>query len=91
MATTQGIKLDETTQKRLKDLAEKRRRSPHWLMRTAIEDYLTREEQYEKEKAEDLAEYEEYLMTGKAIDNSLVTVWLEELARGKKKPWPKQK
>jgi predicted transcriptional regulator len=91
MATTQGIKLDEETQKRLKALAEKRRRSPHWIMRDAVERYLTQEEQYELEKTEDLAEYEDYLVTGKAIDNTEVSVWLEELAHGKKTPWPKQK
>jgi predicted DNA-binding protein len=56
---TQGIKLDNATQARLKALAIKRDRSPHWLMRTAIERYLAQEEQYEKEKAEDMAAYEE--------------------------------
>ena len=91
MATTQGIKLDESTQARLRTLAEKRKRSPHWLMRTAIEDYLKREEQYELEKAEDIAEYENYVLTGNAIDNEQVTRWLEDLTQGKKSPWPKQK
>jgi len=91
MATTQGIKLDEETQKRLKALAEKRRRSPHWIMRDAVERYLTEEELYEQEKAEDLAEFEDYLVTGKAIDNAEVSVWLEELAHGKKTSWSKQK
>lgn len=58
MPTTQGIKLNENTQTRLKALAEKRKRSPHWLMRTAIEDYLKHEEQYETEKAEEAARWE---------------------------------
>jgi len=88
MTTTQGIKLDENTQARLKALAEKRQRSPHWLMRNAIEDYLKREEQYEAEKAEDMAEYEEYVRTGKAIDNKKVLSWLNDLANGKNTPWP---
>ncbi len=88
MSTTQGIKLDDDTQTRLKSLAVKRNRTPHWLMRSAIEDYLNREEQYEAEKAEDIAEYEDYILTGKAIDNARVTVWLNELAQGKKSPWP---
>ena len=51
MSTTQGIKLDDNTQARLKSLAEKRKRTPHWLMRSAIEDYLNREERYEAEKS----------------------------------------
>ncbi len=91
MSTTQGIKLDEETSRRLKALAEERNRSAHWLMRAAITDYLDREERYEQEKKEDMAEYEEYLLTGKAIDNETVTEWLNTLAHGKKAPWPKQK
>jgi predicted transcriptional regulator len=45
MAIIQGIKLDDETQRHLKALVVKRDRSPHWLMRTAIENYLAREEQ----------------------------------------------
>lgn len=60
-------------------------------MRNAIERYLTEEEQYEREKAEDMAEYEEYLLTGKAVDNETVSAWLNELAHGKNAPWPRQK
>jgi len=89
MPTTQGIKLDDNTQTRIKSLAGIKHRSPHWLMRTAIEDYLEREERYEMEKEEDMAEYEDYLLTGKAIDNATVLAWLDELAHGKNKPWPK--
>ncbi len=89
MSTSQGIKLDDNVRQRLKTLAEKRGRSPHWIMRTAIEDYLKREEQYEVEKAEDMAEYEEYVRTGNAIDNKKVLSWLNDLASGKNTPWPK--
>lgn len=45
MAAT-GITLDEHTRLRLKRLGEQRERSPHWLMRTAILEYLDREERY---------------------------------------------
>ncbi|MGH7195340.1 MAG: CopG family ribbon-helix-helix protein [Candidatus Saccharimonadales bacterium] len=72
MSTTQGIKLDDDTRQRLRALAEKKKRSPHWLMRSAIEDYLQREEQFEKDKAEDMARWENYLITGKAIDHEKV-------------------
>jgi len=87
MATSQGIKLDDNTRKRLKDLAEKRNRSPHWLMRTAIEGYLEREEQYEAEKAEDMARWEQYLITGKAIKHEKVKEWLKDLSSGKQRKW----
>jgi predicted transcriptional regulator len=87
MATTQGIKLDDDTRTRLRALAEMKKRSPHWLMRTAIEDYLQREEQYEKEKAEDMARWENYLLTGEAIDNKAAKKWLRDLSEGKNTPW----
>jgi hypothetical protein len=59
-------------------------------MRDALQRYLAEEEHYEREKAEDLAEYEDYLVTGKAIDNETVVSWLSELTSGKT-AWPKQK
>lgn len=91
MSTTQAIKLDDDTSTRLKALANQRNRSAHWLMRDALQRYLVEEERYEREKAEDLAEYEDYLLTGKAIDNETVASWLNELANGKKTAWSKQK
>lgn len=87
MSTTQAIKLDDETSERLKSLAQQRNRSAHWLMREALERYLNEEERYEREKAEDLAAYEEYLETGNAIDNEEVVAWLNELAKGKNTPW----
>ena len=91
MSSTQAIKLDDETSNRLKILAQQRNRSAHWLMRDALQRYLAEEERYEREKAEDLAEYEDYLVTGKAIDNETVASWLNELTSGKKTAWPKQK
>lgn len=87
MASTQGIKLDDDVRIRLKSLAETKKRTPHWLMRTAIEDYLNREELYEKEKAEDMARWENYLITGKAIENEKVVAWLNDLSKGKPRKW----
>lgn len=87
MTNTQGIKLDEQTQKRLKALADQRDRSPHWLMRTAIANYLDREEQYEREKSEDMKRWEQFELTGQVIDNVDVSHWLEKLASGKNEPW----
>ena len=87
MSTTQAIKLDDETNNRLKVLAQQRNRSAHWLLRDALQRYLTEEERYEREKAEDLAAYEEYLETGNAIENDEVVAWLNELAKGKNIPW----
>lgn len=87
MANTQGIKLDDQTRQRLKALALKRDRSPHWLMKAAIEDYLDREEHYEREKAEDLQRWEQFELDGVSIDHTDVEPWLNQLADGKYTPW----
>ena len=39
-----SIKIDEDTKVRVKRLADARHRTPHWLMREAINQYLEREE-----------------------------------------------
>lgn len=91
MSSTQAIKLDDETSNRLRTLAQQRNRSAHWLMRDALQRYLAEEERYEREKAEDLAEYEDYLFTGKAIDSETVASWLNQLTSGKQTAWPKQK
>jgi len=41
---SKAVKLDETTCDRLKALGESRQRTPHWLMREAIRQFLDREE-----------------------------------------------
>jgi predicted transcriptional regulator len=82
MSTTQGIKLDEETTKRLKTLAQQRSRSAHWLMRAAILDYLDREEILEKEKKEDMERWERYVFTGKAISEEEAELRLKSLIKG---------
>ena len=88
MSTTQGVKLDEETRKRLAALGELRDRTPHWLMREAIHSYLEREERYEHEKREDMAEWEDFMLTGAGIDGDRMEAWLEQLAQGKDAPCP---
>jgi predicted transcriptional regulator len=82
MSTTQGIKLDEETTNRLKTLAQQRSRSAHWVMRTAILDYLDREERYEKERQEDAERWEHYVLTGKAISEEKAESRLKKLIKG---------
>lgn len=89
MPATQGVKLDKDVINRLKTLGQIRQRTPHWLMKTAIETYLEREERSEREKAEDMARWEQYQLTGKAIPQAVVTDWLANLAQGKVVPCPK--
>ncbi len=76
---TMGVKLDEEVRERLKKLGASKQRSPHFLMKTAIEEYLEREEMYERERQEDLERWEKYQKTGKSISNQAMMEWLDEL------------
>jgi len=83
MSQTKGVKLDDTTPQRLVALAHICDRSPHWLMCKAIETFLEREENYEREKREDMERWERYQLTGEAIPHEKASAWLENLAQGK--------
>lgn len=89
MTTTQVVKLDESTCQLLKVLGKLRDRSPHWLMRTAIEKFLEEEERYKREKHEDMERWEQYQLTGNAVPHEKVSRWLNDLASGKETPCPK--
>ena len=89
LSKTQGIKLDDSVRHRLKQLGERRGRTPHWLMRKAIETYLDREELYEQEKREDSDRWDAYQATGYAIENDRALAWLDSLAAGKDVKCPK--
>ena len=79
MATTMGVKLDDSIRERLKKLGKIKHRAPHWLMKTAIQKYLDREEAYEAEKCEDMRRWEEYHHTGHHLTNDQMMDWLDEL------------
>ncbi len=89
MSSTLGIKLDDQTRERLRALGELRDRSPHWLMKTAILEYLEREEAYEREKREDMERWERYQLTGEAVAHDAVKEWLEGIAAGQRRPCPR--
>lgn len=84
-----GVKLDETLHARLKALGTLRERTPHWLMRAAIQEYLEREEAYEREKREDMERWQRYRATGHAIPHERVAEWLESIGTDRELPCPK--
>ncbi len=85
---TIGVKIDDETRRRLKALAEARNRTPHWLVKEAISEYLSHEEFVEKERAEDEARWERYALTGEAVDHDRVRDWLGALADGQDEECP---
>jgi len=79
MATTVGLKLDDETRERLKSLGEMKDRSSHWMMKSAIAEYLAREERYEREKQEDQARWQAYVDTGEAFSQEEMEAWFDDL------------
>jgi predicted transcriptional regulator len=88
-AKTIGVKVDEATRARLKALAKAKNRSPHWVMKEALAEYLTREEQKERERQEDQARWERYVLTGEAVHHDRVRQWLRGLADGRDDQCPR--
>lgn len=76
MATATSIKLDEELKSRVQNLAGLRRRSAHWIMREAIQQYVEREEKRESFKQEALAAWAEYRETGLHLTGEEVRAWL---------------
>lgn len=88
MTTSVAVKLDDETRKRLQALGELRDRSPHWLMRAAILEYLDREETCEREKREDQERWERFVLTGEAVAHDAVVEWLDSIGSDAERPCP---
>lgn len=80
--TTTSLKLDAAMKDRVKRLADATQRSPHWLMKQAIEQYVEREEKRERFRREAVAAAEEFDRTGLHLTGEEVDAWLERLANG---------
>ena len=80
-STTVGIKLDEETRERLRKLGALKDRSPHWLMKAAINEYLDREERRELERIEDAERWERYVESGAHLSHETMTKWLDGLVK----------
>ena len=86
---TTSVKLEASVKARLKRLAQARRRSSHWLMREAIEQYLEREERREQLRREAAAAWEEHQATGQHVTGAEADAWLAQLEAGKRTPPPR--
>jgi predicted transcriptional regulator len=72
-----SIKLSVDERERLKRLAGARKRTPHWLAKEAIAQFLDREEAGEKFRQESIAAWDAYQRTGESIPNEKVMTWLD--------------
>ncbi len=82
MKATVGVKLEEETRNRLKMLGLAKKRSPHWMMKEAIQEYLDREEAVERERREDMERWEQYVNTGEHITQEEMAAWFDSLVEG---------
>lgn len=80
--TTTGIKLDDALRERLRMLGAARDRSPHWLIKTALLEYLEREEHYERERQEDETRWRRFQFTGNAVDQEQAFAFFDKLRQG---------
>jgi len=74
MATS--LKIDDALKSRVHHLAGQRRRSPHWIMLEAIQQYVEREEASERFKQEALTSWAAYKETGRHLTGQEVRTWL---------------
>lgn len=87
-SSTTSIKLDPAMKERIRRLADAQRRTPHWVMKEAIEEYVAREERQEQFRADALAALEDYQATGLHLTGEEVDEWLEKLERGEESKMP---
>lgn len=83
-----AIKIDENTKARIKRLADARQRTPHWLMREAVVQFVDREEKREAFRQDTLKAWEEYRTTGLHATANEVEVWLASWGTDHELPAP---
>lgn len=76
-----GVKVDDELKTRISRLAELRDRTPHWIIRAAIAEYLDKEERYQRELDEDNGTWEEFVLTGKGLTQTEVRSYFAEKIR----------
>jgi predicted transcriptional regulator len=68
----------------MEPFAASRRRTAHWIMREAVEEYVEREEKREQLRQDALAAWEHYRETGLHVTGSEADAWLKKLEAGKR-------
>jgi predicted transcriptional regulator len=77
-----AIKMDPDMRERVKRLAVARDRTPHWLMREAISQYVEREEKREAFRQNGIQAWNEYQATGLHLSAAEADAWLAKLEVG---------
>jgi predicted transcriptional regulator len=77
-----AIKINDDIKARVKRLAEARQRTPHWLMREAISQFVDREEKREAFRQDTFKAWEEYRTNGQHVTADEADAWLVQLEQG---------
>jgi len=77
-----SVKLDQKTRTRIEMLALSRRRTPHWIVREAIQQFIDQEEKREVLRQDGLRAWEEYQAKGLHVTFEEADVWLSKLEQG---------
>ncbi|HEX5337734.1 MAG TPA: CopG family ribbon-helix-helix protein [Gallionella sp.] len=79
VATTRpmAIKIDQQTRDRIKRIADARHRTPHWVMREAINQFVEREEKRETFRQDAISAWNQFQETGLHVTGDEVIAWLD--------------
>lgn len=81
-APATSLKLDPAIKERVQRLASARRRTPHWILREAVEQYVEREEKREQLRQDAQAAWAHYQATGLHATAEEADTWLAKLEAG---------
>ena len=77
-----AVKLDADVHARMRQLAKAQHRTPHYLMREAIAQYVEREEKREAFRQEAVKAWSAYQATGLHVTQAEADDWLAQLEAG---------
>ncbi len=89
MSKAVSVKLEDEERARLVSLAEIKQRTPHYLMREAIREYLAREEQRAGFIKEAQDAWRDFERTGKHLTLADMEAWVRKLEKTPSQPLPK--
>jgi predicted transcriptional regulator len=82
------IKLDAADRNRIESLASAKKRTPHYLMKEAILDYVKKEEARQNFIAAAQSSFEHYKETGLHITLDELSAWIDQVQQDPNAPVP---
>jgi len=83
-----AVKIDLDMKERVKRLADASHRTPHWMMKEAIREYVERGEKREAFRQDGIRAWNEYQATGLHVTGDEVIAWLDTWGEENEKAAP---